>query len=620
MTNANLAEIRAKIERQHEGDERQLEVIFSDSPRLIVEAPAGYGKTTTMISRIAYLFASGSIPNPKRILGLTFSVNAALKVKRDVAEKLPALLGTQNSPVSLGEKVTVTNYHGFCKGVLKKYGYLIADALRKDVNLFKALEDNKISERPELSTALIPTEIEQLIAMATAIKEAHVPDASTIQAYNEIVIRKLLPLDYITHNAVILFVLEIFDRFTEVKKFYQSYYPLIVVDEFQDTNCIAWKLLESIIIQDRTQLVFLGDPLQRIYGFIGALPNIMATVTGQYNMSHVALSKNYRFRHNPEMLKLDKNIRANAAASFMPMISDNDVARLPAFWGSTQQDEAQKIIAKVQSLIADSTDRVTILFRARGRNAEIVEEKLSNHNVPYFYGMFTDEDHEYVDFHIKCQDMFVRKFGKSKTITNKALNAFSDNVKTAYTSTTGKTVDSLLRLLDALVKKVSVDYADLVSEDKYELLLDIFENRQIKQAMEYVDAQVILSTVHGAKGLEWDYVILADLERWVFPSYICGDCPNKFTPAIQRRCQVPNPHPPTYCQLPNPLPAAFREAMLDELSVFYVGITRARKQVYVSASAKRYNAQGDEKQSSFSCLSMIDGVTTVNAEAWTTAH
>jgi DNA helicase-2/ATP-dependent DNA helicase PcrA len=57
-----------------------LKLFFLDSPRLLVEAPAGYGKTTTMISRIAYLFASGHIPNPKRILGLTFSVNAALKV------------------------------------------------------------------------------------------------------------------------------------------------------------------------------------------------------------------------------------------------------------------------------------------------------------------------------------------------------------------------------------------------------------------------------------------------------------------------------------------------------------------------------------------------------------
>lgn len=107
MYDANLTEIKEKIAAQHEGDEKQLEVIFSDSPRLIVEAPAGYGKTTTMISRIAYLFASGKIPNPKRILGLTFSVNAALKIKREVAAKLPSLIGTQNSPISIGEKATI---------------------------------------------------------------------------------------------------------------------------------------------------------------------------------------------------------------------------------------------------------------------------------------------------------------------------------------------------------------------------------------------------------------------------------------------------------------------------------------------------------------------------------
>ena len=50
--------------------------------------------------------------------------------------------------------------------------------------------------------------------------------------------------------------------------------------------------------------------------------------------------------------------------------------------------------------------------------------------------------------------------------------------------------------------------------------LDIFENRQLKQAMEYVDSAVILSTVHGAKGLEWDYVILGDMERWLFRGII----------------------------------------------------------------------------------------------------
>lgn len=607
MTNATLAEIKEKISVQHEGDEKQLEVIFSDSLRLIVEAPAGYGKTTTMISRIAYLFASGGIPNPKRILGLTFSVNAALKVKREVAEKLPVLLGSQNSPVALGEKVTVTNYHGFCKGVLKKYGYLIADALRKDVNLFRAVGDSDIERQSSLKTALSSDELEKLKAVETAVKEARVPDAQTIHAYNEIVIKKLLPLEYITHNAVILFVLEMFDRFPEVKRFYQSYYPLIVVDEFQDTNCIAWKLLETIIVE-QTQLVFLGDPLQRIYGFIGALPDIMTMVVDKYGMSKVTLSKNYRFRNNPEMLKLDKIIRENAASCFSTTVLEDDVAKLPAIWGTTQQDEAQQVVAKVQTLMGDGIDKIAILFRGRGKNAEIVEAELADKKVAYFYGMFTDEDAEYVEFHNKCQEMFIKRFGKSKSINKKALISFSDNVKKAYDAATGKTIDSLLRLLDALVEKVSIDYSDLLSEDKYNLLLDIFENRQLKQAMEYVDSQIILSTVHGAKGLEWDYVVLADVERWVFPGYYtCNDCPNKF--ASTTNC---------CCSLPIPLSSGFRDIALDELSVFYVGITRARKQVFVSASSKRIDYFGNEKSSVFSCLVTINGVKLIKADMVTT--
>lgn len=600
MSDANLVEIREKITAQHGGDERQLEIIFSDSPRLIVEAPAGYGKTTTMISRIAYLFASGQIPNPKRILGLTFSVNAALKVKREVAGKLPSLLGLQNSPVSIGEKITITNYHGFCKSILKKYGYLITDALRKDVNLFRAVGDSDIENQTNLKTALTPAELQRLKAVETDVKEARVPDAQTIHAYIDIVVEKLLPLDYITHNAILLLVLEIFTNYTEVKKFYQSYYPLIVVDEFQDTNCIAWKLLESII-SEQTQLLFLGDPLQRIYGFIGALPDIMSKVVDEYGMTKVELSKNYRFQTNPDMLKLDKNIRANAASCFTPTIATGDVAKLPAFWGTTQQDEAEQVVAKVQNLLAEENVKIAILFRNRSKNAEIVEAELARNGIHYFYGMFTDEDSDYVEFHNKCQEMFIRRFGKSKNINKKALAAFSDSVKTAYAASTGKTVDSLLKLLDALVEKVSIEYADLVPEDKYTLLLDIFENHQLKQAMEYVDSRVILSTVHGAKGLEWDYVIVCDVEQWVF-TFICRDCPSKSMPSG------------VCCRLPQNIPPEMVEPLLDDLCVYYVALTRSKKQVFISASGERYNARGRQfTGGKICCFALINGVKLIYA-------
>lgn len=65
----------------HSDDNRQLEIIFDDNQRILVEAPAGCGKTTTMISKIAYILSTNGIPSTK-ILALTFSVNAAYKIKK----------------------------------------------------------------------------------------------------------------------------------------------------------------------------------------------------------------------------------------------------------------------------------------------------------------------------------------------------------------------------------------------------------------------------------------------------------------------------------------------------------------------------------------------------------
>ena len=237
MQDDYLGKIKATITTLHEGDERQLEVIFSEDGRVIVEAPAGFGKTTTMVSRIAYLYASGSIPNPKRILALTFSVNAALKIKRDIAAKLPGLLGQKNNPMSLSDKMTVTNYHGFCKGVLSKYGFLLSDFLRKNINLYFAIGDEDIEKRTDVYNLVTNDELFFMSSLNESIKKSQMPSDEDVETYNSIIINKLLPHDYITHNAVILMTLELFKKYENVRTYYSNYFPLIIIDEFQDTNC-----------------------------------------------------------------------------------------------------------------------------------------------------------------------------------------------------------------------------------------------------------------------------------------------------------------------------------------------------------------------------------------------
>jgi len=149
-----------------------------------------------------------------------------------------------------------------------------------------------------------------------------------------------------------------------------------------------------------------------------------------------------------------------------------------------------------------------------------------------------------------------------------------------------------------MIVKIKIDYSDLQPEDRYELILDTFENRQLKQAMEYIDADVILSTVHGSKGLEWSYVVIADIEQWLFPGYpVCSLCPNKYLKDVN------------YCSLPVVSSGTeLASEFLDELSVFYVAVTRARKQIYLSASLTRYNSNDELKNSRLSCLAKQPGI------------
>lgn len=243
--------IKEKIREIHSGDDRQLEVIFSDKERIIVEAPAGYGKTTTMVSRLAYLYSIQAISNPKKILGLTFSVNAALKIKRDIASKLPRLINQNNDPTIISNTVTVTNYHGFCKSVLKKYGRLVNALLIKDLNLFRAVGEDDIKKFSELNSLITSEEAEILFGVDDSIKSGLLPSNDKIEKYIEIISEKFLPKDIVTHTAILLMALKLFEK-KEIAHFYQNYYSIIVVDEFQDTKAVllGLKTLFDLLVRD----------------------------------------------------------------------------------------------------------------------------------------------------------------------------------------------------------------------------------------------------------------------------------------------------------------------------------------------------------------------------------
>ena len=110
------------IRRKHSGDNEHLEFIFSEEKKIIVTAPAGCGKTTAMVSKIAWELGKGTISSNKKVLAMTFSVNAAMKIKDSLKELLPELVENSEQYIS---KVDVANYHNFAMKLLFKHGYAL---------------------------------------------------------------------------------------------------------------------------------------------------------------------------------------------------------------------------------------------------------------------------------------------------------------------------------------------------------------------------------------------------------------------------------------------------------------------------------------------------------------
>ena len=580
--------IKSRIIEKHHGDDKQLEIIFSSSSRLLVEAPAGYGKTHTMVSRIAYLMAVGRLPSPKKLLALTFSINAAYKIKKDVSINVPDLLSGLSSNINIKEKIYVSNYHGFCRSVLKKYGYIIHPNLLK-LDTLQSIDDGRRDSIMRAYSNLSNDEATLLSDFNFAVKNLNGTYVrENIDAYNAIVISKLLEKESIPYNAIITLTIKLFNDNSNILTFYQNYYTSILVDEFQDTNMLSYWLL-NFLITSQTSILLLGDSLQRIYGFIGAVPNLLQDAERRYNLQLISLEKNYRFASNENMLQLDKIIRQNALTPFEN--PNNLRANVNFILYENQELEATGIIYRTREILQQAPSaKVAIITKQRGPNINHIIDAFNKENISFFYGLFTDEDIDYVKFNRKCLFEFIELLRDNSKINKKLAKTHYDKIKEIYIDNDSILIKALLKLLNIFWSRLFIDFAFLSNDDKISLIKETFEHNGIKQYMEYLDTSVIISTVHAAKGLEWDYVILPDMEKDSFPNWfgLCCKCKHSDD-----------------CNLV--LDKNMEQSFLEELSVFYVAVTRAKKQVYFTASKTQLSTKGTF-QKNYSCFMRLPGI------------
>lgn len=578
----NKGQLERKLREIHGNDEEQIEFILSDEKKIIVTAPAGCGKTKTMISKIAYKLVTTPDLNFKKVLALTFSVNAATKIKEDTSQILPQLLEREN--YDLDKKLDVSNYHSFATRLINKHGYIIHENL-SSVDGFTIVPDYV----QLLAKYLTATEISKLKALSKAVNELDYDKVNNLEEdYFNILVNKLIPNNVVTYDGLLILANRLL-YVENIRNFYKKFYPIIIIDEFQDTNYLAYKLITHIIDKnDSNNVILMGDDVQKIYGFLGAIPNLFNHMRRAYNMTSIEFKTNYRFKDNEAMKNLDFYLR-EIFRNYDNMEEFNESAEINFGFYTTRNGEANKIVDCMMGNIVDGNN-VALLVRGK-KNANNVISHLEARGISYFNGLFSDMDLSYKKFHRVSLDIFLRESGSSKSISKKVIDKVVTEVKAQQSKITNDNImfNSLIRLLEAMFSNVKT--LNIKRIEKYNKIIFVLGNNSLKRLMNEIDENIVLTTVHGAKGLEWDYVYIPEVMESKFPNYfgLCQDCKNSDSGIkYDYACKF---------KFPSHLQANFEE----ELSLFYVAITRARKDAFIFSNTERQNNYPQKR----SCFTML---------------
>ena len=568
------------IREKHAGDIEQLKFIFSDENRIIVTAPAGCGKTTAMVSKIARELSNGHILSNKKILAMTFSVNAAMKIKDSLKALLPELV--ENIQQYLA-KVDVANYHNFAMRILFKHGYCLNGEFTH-LSEFKIVDEDS----PLLNTFITSADSDKLKKVNDAVKASNKEELiAALDDYWDILNRKLITNHVITYNGILISAIKLL-RKTQISSFYKQYYQMIIIDEFQDTNLLGYLLIKKLI--GNNMIIFLGDDVQKIYGFLGAVNGIFNLIIESYPAIEIKFCNNYRFRENDRMKDLDLFIR-DCVENFQPSHLKASVLVKNL---QSDHEEDDFIVKGIEKIVSTKENKVAVLVRA-GWQGNSVAQILDQKGIPYFNALFKETDPEYISFYnIALEEFHNNVLGKAvqRNLKN-CLLAVDARRNEIYQQESKKYIfESMYKLLEILFvesKKVSG-----TSRDRYDYIDFILGNKGLKHMMEFVDEQVVLTTIHAAKGLEWEYVIIPRLNGFAFPSsHMCRPCKeaNSCNEGFDY-CKF------TYAQ-------SFKKAFKEELSILYVGITRAKKNAFftVNTGANKWN-----HSKTTSCLLNLEGL------------
>ena len=579
---------------------QQRAIAHLSGPMMVLAGP-GSGKTSVIVERTAYMTKEGGI-SPTNILVVTFSRAAAKEMK----ERFLNFTGQEYTPITFG------TFHGVFYGILKQaYGFTAANILTEEekMAILRELAMNYGGDLAEEGD--FPEEVAKEISVVKGNRisleyyySSCCPDEVFRQIYREYIkicqARRKLDFD-----DMILYCYELFDKRKDILAAWQNKFQYILVDEFQDINQLQYDIVK-LLAKPQDNLFIVGDDDQSIYHFRGARPEIMLNFTKDYPAAEtVILDVNYRC--SKKILSSAMQVIGTNKKRFQKHLQTPNPEGAPVKLREFEnpREEYLEIVSELRERMerGDKLEDTAILLRtnqeAEGLVGALMErqvpfnmkEKLPNlfHHwicrniLAYLRFASGDESRKnFVEFMNRPNRYISRDaVSLSPVISFEQLKDFYKDKDWMCDRLT--TLETHLRILKGLSPFAAInfirkgmgyeeylreyaEYRKIKPEELSEILDRLTDSTKgmdsLKEWEDYIEDYtgkleeqakkqeqeregVLISTLHGVKGLEYDKVYILNVNE--------GSMPYK--------------------------KAVLEPAIEEERRLFYVGMTRARKEL-----------------------------------------
>ncbi len=355
-----------------------------DGPLLILAGP-GSGKTRVITHRVAYLVKVRGV-KPYRIMAVTFTNRAA----REMSERLKQLIPSALDDLTLG------TFHAICARILRRDGQAIG--IPPGFVIYDDDDQTSLIKRSLKELNLDPKQYAPA-AVATAISAAKARlqspaeilqhgrsyfDEITGRVYEhyEALLNESHALDF---DDLLMKTVQLFRTSAETLERYQSRYLHVLVDEFQDTNVVQYELVKLISGKHRNICV-VGDPDQSIYSWRHAdLRNILSFERDYPDARIILLEQNYR--SSKTILDAASGvISLNKQRKPTKLWTENDPGQpVSVVETYNEQDEAQFVVSEIEQLVEQgeaALGEIAVMYRTNAQS-RVIEEAFIRYGTPY---------------------------------------------------------------------------------------------------------------------------------------------------------------------------------------------------------------------------------------------